>query len=134
MKDQSFRDFVVSSKFRAGWVYIAGSQASEREALAHRLKSQGFETFAGDRPTLIAPFVELVARYAFIYGRCSDGDVHQMSHFVEQSVPAAIVALGPLGENRLLPDVAAQHARQDEERRGVLLAAVHEPCQQRPGV
>ena len=96
MDDASFRDFVVNSKFRAGWVYVAGGQAIERDALLSRLKSQGFDTFAANRPTSVALFVEMVARYAFIYGRCSDGDVHQMSHFVEQNVPAAVVALGPL--------------------------------------
>jgi hypothetical protein len=104
--DARARGYVFGgAKWKAGWVFLVGE--GDHSRLASRFKERNFLVFAqngagvdavdlGPRPTAAAYFLQLMVRYAMIWGRIEPGQDHEMSHFLEADMPGVVVADGPL--------------------------------------
>ncbi len=104
IKDGKVRGYVFSgAKWKAGWVLLAGAGVTDE--LAARLKGSDYMIFSADhdeqrqvalppRETGAVYFLQLMARYAMIWGLIPPGDDHEMGHFLERDMPGAMVVLG----------------------------------------
>ena len=105
--DDRTRSYVFrGAKWRSGWVLLAGDGVSE--ALRDKLKSAKYMLFTtepdGSRDQVAIParetgavyFLQLMVRYAMIWGQIPPGDAHGMGHFLERDMPGAMVVLGEI--------------------------------------
>jgi acetyl-CoA decarbonylase/synthase, CODH/ACS complex subunit beta len=107
MDDDRVRALVFQgAKWRAGWVLVAGDGITP--ALVERLEVAGYMVFAAQhaasrtqalpaRETGALYFLQLMVRYAMIWGQIPAGQDHDMGHFLEQDLPGAMVVRGALG-------------------------------------
>ncbi|MFC1965858.1 hypothetical protein ACFLWI_02780 [Chloroflexota bacterium] len=96
----------TGSKWRSGWVFIMGN--SNHSELEQRFRERDFLVFAqnggdlknvidlGPRETAAVYFLQLMVRYAMIWGGINPGDDHEMGHFLEKDMPGVVVAHGKL--------------------------------------
>ena len=96
----------TGSKWRSGWVFLMGS--SDHSELAQRFRERDFLVFAqnagniksvidlGPRETAAVYFLQIMVRYAMIWGRINPGDDHEMGHLLEKDMPGVVVAHGKL--------------------------------------
>ena len=96
----------TGSKWRSGWVFLMGN--SDHSELAQRFRERDFLVFAqnggtlqnavdlGPRETAAVYFLQIMVRYAIIWGRIKPGDDHEMGHFLERDMPGVVVAHGTL--------------------------------------
>ena len=59
------------------------------------------------RPTGVYSLLNVLARYAYVYGRIDFGDFHGLSHFVEEHTPAVLVCRGEMSDLELALSLAA---------------------------
>ncbi|MGC9349004.1 MAG: hypothetical protein ACP5JG_12745 [Anaerolineae bacterium] len=107
MSDDEVRSYVFSgAKWRAGWVLVAGDGVTDD--LVKQLKEQQYMIFSARHEQLrdrgLAPretgavtFLQLMVRYAMIWGQIPPGKDHEMGHFLEQDMPGAMVVRGEVG-------------------------------------
>jgi acetyl-CoA decarbonylase/synthase complex subunit beta len=107
MDDGQVRSVVfMGAKWRAGWVLLAGDAITQ--GLVERLKAAGHMIFSAQyealrdqalpaRETGAVYFLQLMVRYAMIWGQIPAGEDHEMGHFLEQDMPGALVVRGALG-------------------------------------
>jgi len=93
LDDATVRSLVFTgSKWRAGWVLVLDNK--EREQTVELLKARDFmvftdhagiadTTYIGDRATSPIYFLQLMVRYALIWGGIAPGEDHRMGHFLE---------------------------------------------------
>jgi acetyl-CoA decarbonylase/synthase complex subunit beta len=96
----------MGAKWRAGWVFLIGG--ADHSELARKFNDLSFLVFAqngstlknvidlGPRETAAAYFLQVMARYAMIWGGIKPGDDHEMGHFLEKDLPGVVVAQGKL--------------------------------------
>ena len=96
----------MGAKWRAGWVFIMGN--GDHSELARKFIELNFLVFTqngadlknvidlGPRETAAVYFLQVMVRYAMIWGRIKAGDDHEMGHFLEKDLPGVIVAEGKL--------------------------------------
>jgi acetyl-CoA decarbonylase/synthase complex subunit beta len=105
--DAKTRDHVFNgSKWRSGWVFLMGN--SNHSELAQKFRERDFLVFAqnvgtlknaidlGPRETAAVYFLQIMVRYAMIWGGIKHGDDHEMGHFLERDMPGVVVAHGKL--------------------------------------
>lgn len=100
--DTKFRGQVFGIKRSPGWVLLLGDKTQEN--LVDRLKEKRFIIFStkenkktiylGNRDTSIIYFIQNQLRYALIYGQIRPGNVHEMTHFIEDELASVIVING----------------------------------------
>jgi len=96
------------AKWAAGWVFLLGKDDSSD--LAQEFREREFLVFSqnaansdgaidlGPRETAAVYFLQLMVRYAMIWGRIAPGDDHEMGHYLETDLPGLVVAAGPLND------------------------------------
>ncbi len=91
--DGSLRGLVFSgAKWRAGWAFLLGD---ESDALKGPLEERGFILFPGDgRPTRPVYWLQMMVRYAMIWGGIPPGEDHEMGHFLEGDLPGVLIVRG----------------------------------------
>lgn len=95
-KDTIFRliNELQEKKFR---VFVTGSLVDGIEELPESVTS------FGPSQTGLIYFAQLLVRYALIYGRVPVGDLHELSHSIEENAPGVIFVVGELSSiERLL--------------------------------
>jgi len=105
--DDKTRDHVFNgSKWRSGWIFLMGG--GDHSQLAQKFREREFLVFAqngvnltkvvdlGPRETAAVYFLQIMVRYAMIWGQIKPGDDHEMGHFLEQDMPGVVVAHGKL--------------------------------------
>jgi acetyl-CoA decarbonylase/synthase complex subunit beta len=107
MQDDRARSAVFQgAKWRAGWVLVAGDGVTD--GLVERLKAANYVVFSarhGDlrrqalplRETGAVYFLQLMVRYAMIWGQIEPGQDHEMGHFLERDMPGGMVVRGQIG-------------------------------------
>ena len=107
LDDMAFVGTVFASKRCNGWIAIVGD--GDRAALESAVNARWqFQFFSGpSRPTGIYVLLNMLARYAYVYGRIASGDGHEMAHFIEDFCPGLIVCRGRLSELELALSLAA---------------------------
>lgn len=105
----------TGSKWRSGWVFLMGS--SDHSELVQRFRERDFLVFAqnggslknaidlGPRETAAVYFLQIMVRYAMIWGSINPGDDHEMGHLLEKDMPGVVIAhekLTPVEELLLL--------------------------------
>ncbi len=107
MDDEQVRSYVFSgAKWRAGWVLVAGDAINA--SLIEQLQDNEYMVFSSQhdltcdhalptRETGAVHFLQLMVRYAMIWGRIAPGEDHEMAHFLERDMPGAIVVMGSVG-------------------------------------
>ena len=105
--DMPFIHACFNSKRCNGWIALMG--AMDRPAMEAAINRRWqFKFFSGrPSPTGIYILLSMLARYGFVYGRIPFGDVHALSHFVEEFCPGLIVAHGPMSDLELTLSLAA---------------------------
>jgi len=107
LTDMPFIHACFNSKRCNGWIALMG--AMDRAAMETAINRRWqFKFFSGrPAPTGIYVLLGMLARYGFVYGRIPFGDVHALSHFVEDFCPGLIVAHGPMSDLELTLSLAA---------------------------
>jgi hypothetical protein len=88
--DASLRgDVFMGSKWRAGWTFVLGTRTEElRDALGKR----SFMVFpGGPRSTQPVYWLQMMVRYAMVWGRIPAGEDHEMGHFLEDDLPGVLI-------------------------------------------
>ena len=100
------RHVFTGSKWRSGWVFLMGS--GNHSELEQRFKERDFLVYAqnggnlknvidlGPRETAAVYFLQIMVRYAMIWGGINPGDDHEMGHLLEKDMPGVVVAHGKL--------------------------------------
>jgi acetyl-CoA decarbonylase/synthase complex subunit beta len=114
LADMPFIGTCFNSKRCNGWIALMG--AMDRAAMEAAINRRWqFKFFSGrpapsagqPPPTGVYILLSMLARYGFVYGRIPFGDVHALSHFVEEFTPGLIVAHGPMDDLELTLSLAA---------------------------
>ncbi len=107
LEDMPFVMACFASKRCNGWICLVGD--GDGEALAGDINTRWkFKFFSGPaRATGIYVLANMLARYAYIYGRIRYGDAHELSHFVEEHCPGLLVCCGEMTDLELTLSLAA---------------------------
>jgi acetyl-CoA decarbonylase/synthase complex subunit beta len=107
MQDVHMRSAVFQgAKWRAGWVFVAGDGITD--GLVERLNAANYMVFSSRheglrrqalpaRETGAVYFLQLMVRYAMVWGQIQAGQDHEMGHFLERDMPGAMVVRGRIG-------------------------------------
>ena len=103
--DGAFRGAVFGGiKWRPGWALVMGEN---QQPYARAFGDAGFMVyvtragvepgkFLGDRETASIYFAQLLARYALVYSDVQPGELHELTHFVEDHGPGVLIVSGPM--------------------------------------
>ncbi len=107
--DSILRDYVFTgSKWKAGWALVLGATDEvliqkflEKDFMVltdfQDIEDDGIDLrYIGSRDTSPIYFLQMMFRYALIWGRIHAGQSHEMSHFLEKDMPGLIVIAGKL--------------------------------------
>ncbi len=107
LDDGSFLSTCFASKRCNGWISVVGG--ANREELEQAINANWqFRFFSGPaRPTGVYALLNLLARYAFVYGKTRSGDAHRSAHFIEEHSPGLLVCRGSMNDLELTLSLAA---------------------------
>jgi len=107
LEDMPFVSACFATKRKNGWIAIIGD--SDRERIENNINNQWkFKFYSGRKTeTGIYTLLNMLARYAFIYGRIPVGDGHALTHFVEDHCPGLLVCQGKMSDLELTLSLAA---------------------------
>jgi acetyl-CoA decarbonylase/synthase complex subunit beta len=90
VSDASLRGNVfMGSKWRAGWTFVLGQDTAQ---LQKALDERSFMVFpGGPRPTQPVYWLQMMVRYAMVWGRIPPGEDHEMGHFLEDDLPGVLI-------------------------------------------
>ena len=106
--DDRVRSYVFrGAKWRAGWVLVVGDGISDD--LVNKLKAAEYMVFSSGhreqrdwalppRETGAIYFLQVMVRYAMVWGQIPPGQDHEMGHFLEQDMPGAMIVRGKVGQ------------------------------------
>jgi len=105
VKDAELRGLVFSgAKWRAGWAFLLGEDAG---TLKPELEARGFIVFeGGGRSTQPVYWLQMMVRYAMIWGQIPPGEDHRMGHFLADDLPGALIVRGAICEIEALLSLA----------------------------
>lgn len=107
LDDMKFVRACFASKRANGWICIVGD-ADRGEIETAIDKRWQFRFFSGpSRPTNVYILLNMLARYAYVYGRIPFGDAHAASHFIEDYTPGLLICRGRMGDLDLALSLAA---------------------------
>ena len=98
LEDMPFVRACFASKRCNGWISLLGG--GDREGLEGTINERWqFRFFSGPpRPTGVYVLLNMLARYAFVYGPIAPGDAHELGHFVEDLCPGLLVCRDPMSD------------------------------------
>ena len=105
--DGAFLGDAFDSKRLNGWLAVAGDgdPATVKKAVNERWQ---FKLVPGrSHRTGVYPLLNMLARYAFVYGRIPPGDGHALGHFIEDFGQGVVVCHGTLDDLELTLSLAA---------------------------
>ncbi len=87
---------VFRIKRSSGWMAMLGD--GDRDELTRAVEAKWqFRFFPGpQRPTGAYVLLNMLARYAYVYGKMPFGDAHAMCHFIEEHAPGVLVCRGKM--------------------------------------
>jgi len=93
VRDAALRGLVFSgAKWRAGWAFLLGECS---RSLPSQLEARGFIVFpSGGRTTHPVYWLQMMVRYAMIWGRVPPGQEHEMGHLLADDLPGVLVVCG----------------------------------------
>jgi hypothetical protein len=107
LADMPFIGTCFQSKRCNGWIAVVGGRDAAEVEAAVTGRWQ-FRFFSGPpRPTGVYGLLNMLARYAFVYGRIRFGDGHALAHFVEDFCPGLLICREPAGDLQLTLSLAA---------------------------
>ena len=108
LDDDRVRNYVFrGAKWKAGWVLVAGNGVTSE--FIEKLSAAKYMVFTtcpdGTRDQVAIPpretgaiyFLQMMVRYAMIWGQIPPGEDHEMGHFLERDMPGAMVVRGEIG-------------------------------------
>ena len=106
-EDMPFLGDCFRSKRLNGWIAVLGD--GDRGAIESAVNDRWqFAFLSGPgRPTGLYLLLNMLARYAFVYGRIPGGDIHAMGHFIEDHCPGLLVCHGAMSDLELTLSLAA---------------------------
>jgi hypothetical protein len=105
--DDAFLTQVFASKRMNGWIVLLGDANHEQIQSAVNARWQFRFITAGETCAGLYVLLNVLARYAFVYGRIPHGDTHLLGHFIEDYTSGLIVGCGRLNEVELALSLAA---------------------------
>jgi CO dehydrogenase/acetyl-CoA synthase beta subunit len=107
LDDMAFVRACFASKRANGWIALIG-QADRPEMEAAINARWQFKFFSNPkRPSGLYVLLNMLARYAYVYGRIPFGDAHAASHFIEDHTPGLLVCHGKMSDLELTLSLAA---------------------------
>lgn len=107
LEDMKFIRACFASKRANGWIAVLGD-ADRAKIEAAVNKRWQFKFFSGpSRPTNVYVLLNMLARYAYVYGRIPFGDAHAASHFIEGHTPGLLICRGKMSDLELTLSLAA---------------------------
>jgi len=105
--DMKFINECFSSKRLNGWVCVIGD--ADRAQIEKAVNARWQFRFISGRSgaTGVYALLNMLVRYAFIYGRIAFGDAHGLGHFVEDHTPGVIICRGKMSDLELTLSLAA---------------------------
>jgi hypothetical protein len=105
--DDAFLTQVFASKRMNGWTVLLGDADQEETRAALNAQWQFKFIEAGEAYTSLYLLLNMLVRYAFVYGRTPLGDTHLIGHFIEDFTPGLVVGRGRLDHLELTLSLAA---------------------------
>ncbi len=105
--DDVFLTEVFASKRRNGWIVLLGDANQDETQAAVNARWQFKFIEAGETCTSLYVLLNLLVRYAFVYGRIPPGDTHLLGHFIEDITSGLAVGRGELNDLELTLSLAA---------------------------
>ncbi len=105
--DDVFLRQAFNSKRLNGWVALLGDADPQETTAALGARWQ-LKFFAADQGVIgLYGLLNMLVRYAFVYGRTPPGDSHLLGHFVEDFTPGLVVCRGRLSALEAVLSLAA---------------------------
>jgi hypothetical protein len=106
VEDDAFLSQTFSTKRSNGWAAVLGD--GDRDKIESAINARWrFKFIAGREPHAgIYPFLNLMARYGFVYGQIPFGEGHALGHFIEDFAPGVLVCRGKLDDLELTLSLA----------------------------
>ena len=105
--DDAFLTEVFASKRMNGWIVLLGDANQDETQAAVNARWQFKFIEAGETCTSLYVLLNVLARYAFVYGRIPLGDTHLLGHFIEDITSGLVVGRGKLNHLELTLSLAA---------------------------
>src|SRR5271157_826033 len=105
--DDAFLTEVFASKRRNGWIVLLGDANQDETQAAINAQWQFKFIEAGEMCIRLYVLLNVLARYAFVYGRIPLGDTHLLGHFIEDITSGLLVGRGKLNPLELTLSLAA---------------------------
>ena len=107
LDDDTFLGQTFATKRSNGWAAILGD--GDRDEIESAINARWrFKFIAGrEQRAGIYPFLNLMARYGFVYGQIPFGDGHALGHFIEEFAPGVLLCQGRLDDLELTLSLAA---------------------------
>jgi hypothetical protein len=105
--DDAFLTEVFASKRRNGWIVLLGDANQDETQATINARWQFKFIDAGESCTSLYVLLNVLARYAFVYGRIPLGDTHLLGHFIEDITSGLVVGRGKLNPLELTLSLAA---------------------------
>ena len=105
--DDAFLTEVFASKRMNGWIVLLGDANQDETQAAINARWQFKFIEAGETCTSLYALLNVLVRYAFVYGRIVPGDTHLLGHFIEDITSGLVVGRGKLNPLELTLSLAA---------------------------
>jgi len=105
--DDAFLTQVFASKRMNGWIVLLGDTNQKEIQAAVNARWQFKFMEAGETCTSLYLLLNVLARYAFVYGRVPPGDIHLLGHFIEDITSGLVVGCGTMNQLELTLSLAA---------------------------
>jgi len=105
--DDAFLTEVFGSKRMNGWIVLLGDSNQDEIQVAVNARWQFKFLAAGETCSSLYVLLNVLARYAFVYGRVPLGDSHLLGHFIEDFTSGLVVVRGEVSPLELTLSLAA---------------------------
>ncbi len=107
LEDMKFIETCFASKRANGWISVLGNAGrGEIETIINQRWQ--FKFFSGpERSTGVYVLLNMLARYAYVYGKIPFGDAHGASHFIEDHTPGLLICRGKMSDLEMTLSLAA---------------------------
>ena len=105
--DDAFLTEVFASKRRNCWIVLLGDGNQDETQAAVNTRWQFKFIEVGETCTSLYVLLNVLARYAFVYGRIPRGDTHLLGHFIEDITSGLVMGRGKLNHLELTLSLAA---------------------------
>ena len=96
--DAAFLGQTFRTKRSNGWIGLLGDADPVQVEHAVNVRQQFGFVLGRDRQSGIYALLNMVVRYAFVYGRIRPGNSHALGHFAEDYAPALLLCWGQLDD------------------------------------